>query len=156
MSDTTETPEAVAQIQAFAKEIDTIVKIGREDYGDEAFDNYSHEVAEAAGKENVLQMMESIAQFDATSRLIEHLANNPAEAKKIATMSAARRMTHLARIEAQLLPSGANTGAEPAWKVRARGGEKRGLGDDVPDKQWSKNFDRKYGAGGIPGRGNRG
>lgn len=138
-----DTPEEMA-LKAYQQSVDTIVNLGREDFGDAAFDEISRDVADAVGEANIVPFMVSIAETDAPQRIIEHLAANPDRAKKIATMSPARRAQEFGRIEAQLMPNGSGAGAEPAWKARARGGDQRGLGDDLDDKTWERNFKAKY------------
>jgi hypothetical protein len=138
-----ETPEELA-LKAYQTSVDTIINQGREDYGDATFDELSRDVADAVGEANIVPFMVAIAETDAPQRVIEHLASQPDRAKKIAAMSPARRAAELGRIEAQLMPNGSGAGAEPAWKSRARGGEKRGLGDDVDDKTWERNFKKSY------------
>jgi hypothetical protein len=139
----TDTPEELA-LKNYQHAVNTIIDLGRDDYGDQSFDEMSRDVADAVGEANIVPFMASIAETDAPQRVIEHLASNPDRAKKIASMSPARRAQELGRIEAQLMPNGSGAGAEPAWKSRARGGEKRGLGDDLDDKIWEKNFKAKY------------
>jgi hypothetical protein len=146
----TDTPEEQA-LKNYQQAVNTIVNIGREDYGDATFDEMSRDVADAVGEANLLPFMVAIAETDAPQRVIEHLASDPGRAKKIAAMTPARRAQELGRIEAQLMPNGSGAGDEPAWKSRARGGEKRGLGDDLDDKTWEKNFKAKY-PHGLPRR----
>jgi hypothetical protein len=146
-----ETPEEQA-LKSYQSAVATIVNQGREDFGDQNFDEMSRDVADAVGEANIIPFMVSIAETDAPQRVIEHLAANPDQAKKIAAMSPARRAAQLGRIEAQLMPNGSGAGAEPAWRSRARGGEKRGLGDDLDDKTWEKNFRAKYPSGFMPRR----
>lgn len=147
----TDTPEEQA-LKAYQQSVNTIINQGREDYGDATFDDLSRDVADAVGEANIVPFMVAIAETDAPQRVIEHLASNPDRAKKIATMTPARRAQELGRIEAQLMPHGSGAGDEPAWKARARGGEKRGLGDDLDDKVWEKNFKAKYPNGFMPRR----
>lgn len=139
----TDTPEEQA-LKSYQSAVDQIVGLGREDYGDQSFDEMSGEIASAIGAAHIVPFMVSVAETDAPQRIIEHLANNPDRAKKIAAMSPARRAAELGRIEAQLMPNGSGAGAEPAWKSRARSTDKRGLGDDLDDKTWEKNFKAKY------------
>jgi hypothetical protein len=147
----TDSPEELA-LKAYQQSVNTIVNQGREDFGDQTFDALSAEVADAVGEANIVPFMVSIAETDAPQRVIEHLASQPDRAKKIAAMTPARRAAELGRIEAQLMPNGSDAGAEPAWKARARGGEKRGLGDDLDDRTWEKNYKAKYPGGFMPRR----
>jgi hypothetical protein len=144
-----DTPEQIA-LKNYQSSVDTIVNQGREDYGDATFDEMAGEIASAIGEQNILPFMVSIAETDAPQRVIEHLASNPDRAKKIAAMTPARRSAELGRIEAQLMPNGSGAGDEPAWKARARGGEKRGLGEDLDDKTWERNFKKANPGGWIP------
>jgi hypothetical protein len=145
------TAEAQAKIAdaAFRNAVDKIVEFGREDLGTETFDAISQEVAAAIGNEAIGPVMASIVHCDAPVRVLEHLAENPSLAKEVATMSQARSAQAIGRIEAQLMPYGSGGGAEPAWFNRVRGG-KQGLGDDLSDAQWEKNFKRKYPGGFNP------
>ena len=142
---------AMAQAQHIYKtSVDAIVALGREDMGTDTFDHLAQELVGAIGVEKREDVMVSVMQCDAPTRVIQHLAENPDRAKKISDMSPARRAAELGRIEAQLMPSGGDFGAEPAWMARARGGSKTGLGDDLSDAQWEKNFRRKYPDGWVP------
>jgi hypothetical protein len=149
-----ETPEQlIARAQAQAamaqeqlnRNVNTVIQQGYEDYGQGTFDTLSQDLSDAIGKENVGPVMASIIQCDAPTRVIQHLAEFPDEAKRIASMPPARRQAALARIENQVMPNGpGNVGADPAWVGRAKGGESRSLGDDVSDAVWERNFKRKY------------
>lgn len=139
----TDTPEEQA-LKAYQQSVDTIINQGREDYGDATFDEMSQGVADVVGEANIVPFMVSIAETDAPQRVIEHLASNPDRAKKIAAMTPARRAQELGRIEAQLMPNGSGGGAEPAWKSRARNGDRPRLTDDVSDAAWEKAFKAKY------------
>ena len=140
------TPEQQA-LEAYQAAVSTVVAQGQEDYG-ATFDEMSQDVADAIGKENIMPVMASILGCDAPQRVIEHLSQFPERAKKIANMTPGRRAAELGRIEAAIMPNGlSDAGADPAWVTRARGGEKRGLGDELSDEQWWKNFQKKY-----PGR----
>jgi hypothetical protein len=143
------TPEEQA-LAIYQQSVNTIIQQGREDFGDETFDSLSADVAAAIGPDAVLPLMVQIIQTDAPQRVIEHLAANPERAKKLAGMSPARQAAELGRIEAQLMPNGSGGGADPAWVTRARGGEKRGLGDDLSDAQWERNFKKQNPGGWIP------
>lgn len=134
---------AIAQLHQMAEKV---IELGREEVGAETFDAMSKDVADAVGAENIGPVMASIVHTDAPQRIIQHLSENPDLAKSLAGMSQARRAQALGRIEAQLMPYGGGGGAEPAWFARARG-EKSGLGDDLSDEQWHKNFQRKYPGG---------
>lgn len=140
-----ETPEQQA-IKNFWNSVGIFIGQGQEDFGNETFDGLCQDVASTIGREAITPLMESIYHTDAPARVIEYLAANPDKAKKIATMHPGRRAAELGRIEAQIMPNGlgGDIGADPAWITRARGGEKRGLGDDLDDKTWERNFKKKF------------
>jgi hypothetical protein len=145
MADEQNTQEAQRQMHLaeLQRLTDKVIEIGREDVGAETFDALAVDVAEAVGRENMEAVMTDIVHCDAPQRVIQHLSENPELAKSIAGMSQARRAQALGRVEAQLMPTGSGGGIEPAWFDRARG-NKRGLGDDLSDKQWETNFKRLH------------
>lgn len=145
--------EAVASAdREHAAAVSIIIEQGREDFGPETFDSLAQDVADSVGADRIGSLMRLIAQTDAPVRVIAHLAENPDRAKKLATMTPGRAAAELGRIEGQLMPDGSGGGAEPAWVSRAKGGNKRGLGDDVDDKTWERNFKKQYyGDGGFKG-----
>jgi hypothetical protein len=136
--------------ETFNRQVDTVIQQGYEDYGQGTFDTLSKDLSDAIGKENIASVMSSIVQCDAPTRVIQYLAENAEEAKRIASMPPARRQAALGRIENQVMPNGpGNVGADPAWVSRAKGGESRSLGDDVSPEVWERNFRKKYYDGGA-------
>jgi hypothetical protein len=126
---------------------------GREDFGDETFNSMCQDFVDAVGKDQVVPLMRLITQTDAPTRVVAHLAENPDLAKRISKMPAGRAAAELGRVEAQLMPNGSGGGADLAWVSRAKGGNKRGLGDELSDAQWEKNFKAKfYTGGGLDGQ----
>ena len=150
MPDETMTPEELAA--AVDLSIAMIAERGREEYGIENFDSMCQDLTSVIGADNLEKFKKVVVQCDAPARVYEHLAAFPDRAKEIARMPQARMHAALGRIEAQLMPNAGNFGAEPAWLARERSAEKRGLGDDLSDSQWERNFKKKYPDGFIPPR----
>ncbi len=144
---TEKTPEQLA-LENYQRSVETIINQGREDYGEATFDDLSRDVADAVGETNIVPFMAQLAECDAPARIVEHLASNPALAKKIGSMSPARRAAELGRIEARLMPDGSGAGDEPAWKSRSRNGDRPRLEDDsLSDAAWEKAYKAKYPSG---------
>lgn len=146
------TPEEQQQqwLADYRASVDEIIRQGHEDLGDETFDSISQDVATAVGKDAIEPLMEAIRHCDAPVRVIQHLAENPERAKAIAAMPAGRRNAELGRIEAQIMPSASVGGADPAWKARARGGEKRTYSDAMSDAEFERFFKKKHPGGFNP------
>jgi hypothetical protein len=147
---TTEAQLAMA-MEAFKKDVGTIVDLGRSEYGEEGFDTMSQIVGEAIGGiEKVAPFMAAVRECDAPVAVIRHLSENPDLAAKIGGMSDARRLAALARVEAQLLPhaNGTSTGADPAWRGQARRGGRVDItspaSDSASDEAWYAAWCRRY------------
>jgi hypothetical protein len=121
--------------------VDIIVGMGRDEYGPQTWDEMADDVVNAIGRDKVNGFMGLLQNCDAPTRVVAHLAENPDRAKKIAGMTAGRAAAELGRIEAELMPVGAGGGADPLWVAEVKGGRKRGLGDELSDSQWEKNYE---------------
>lgn len=147
--------EQARALALYSQSVNTIIQQGREDFGDEGFDNMSKEVTDVIGEENILPLMVGIMQCDAPQRVIEHLAAHPDRAKKLVGVTPARLSSELGRIEAQIMPYGSNSGADPAWIGRAKSGDKsRVYSDAMSDKEFEKYYNRNYEPGTLRRRGN--
>jgi hypothetical protein len=141
---------AVAQHE---KEVNEIVAIGQDNYGAQVFDDASQTIADKLGP-RAQELMLLAKQFDAPHRLIVELSNNPEQLERLGKMPTARMITELARIESRMAPHGhVSTGAAPAWKGQ-KGGRvsdtdwRANAGDNLSDKAWSREFDRRMAARG--------
>jgi CO/xanthine dehydrogenase Mo-binding subunit len=152
------TPEEAAALQqhyaqqqaqpSLEKDIRDIVEIGRTHFSTATFDDQSQTVADVLGdKKN--QVLQILAEFDRPHEVIAHLAQNEAQLKKLATLSPARQVIEIGKIEARL-SSSVNTGADPLWKTPAvRSGRvsdadwKTSFGEGLDDKRFDKEFWRR-------------
>jgi len=147
---TAEAQQKIAYAQ-FQHNVSTIIEQGREDFGSETFDQLSHDLVEAIGREALDPIMRSILQTEAPARMAAFLAENPDRAKQLTRMSEARRAASLAKIEVELMPNLAPSGDEPAWVLRARGGNKKPrMTDDATDAEFEAAWKLKYPNGYIP------
>ncbi len=132
----------------YEQAVNAVIQLGRDDFGETTFDEMSRDLVGAVGQDALPSVMLQLLQTDCPTRLVEYGSNNPEWAKKLAKMSPARRAAELGRIEALLLPNGAGGGDDPAWITRIRGRDHRGagngLGDDVDDRTWERNFKKLH------------
>jgi hypothetical protein len=153
--------ELIAKVQAQAamayeqhvRNVDAVVAQGREDF--QNFDENMDGLRDAVGADKLPEITALSLNFENPSRLLNHLAENPSDAKRVAGMSPGRRAAELARIEARLMPDAVDaSSAEAAWIKRAKGGEKaRDLNDpSISDQDFERLFRKKYPQGFIPPR----
>jgi hypothetical protein len=135
--------KATDPVDKFNVDADRIFLNGVEQFPD--FEN-SVEVLKSAGvmsQDVILQAME----LDNPAKVFDELAKDVDLAKQVASLSPVRRAAALAAISTgQPIPT---TNATPSWK-RSRNDLSR---EDISDKAWAAAYDKRYGLGGLPGRG---
>jgi hypothetical protein len=149
--DTQLSPEQQMVLQQHAKNVNDLVEYGRQSHGSAAFDDASQRLVETLGNDKAQMFIADAMQFNAPDRVIMHLAANEIRLKKLATLPPAQRAVEIARIESEYASHGhTTTSATPAWRdTHAKGGRvsdedwKHSYGDNLTDKQWHAEFDRR-------------
>jgi len=108
-----------AQQQALAQhqlETELIIKQGREEHGEDRFDDMSAKLAAKLGGRTA-EFLTIARQFDNPVAIISYLAEDEKRAEHISKLPTHRMVTELGRLDAKLTPSSQSlTSAEPLWK----------------------------------------
>lgn len=91
-------------------------------------------------------MRMAIVESDVGPEIVYHLANNPAEAARIAALSPLSQARELGKLELQLStkPVKASSAPEPIKPVGARSTGSDPLSDRLSMDQWAKNFEKEF------------
>jgi hypothetical protein len=144
--------QAAAQIaaQQYQQTVNKMVETGYERFGNEAFDDMSQRVIDSVGADAVGGLNSVLTGLDNPASVIEHFADNPDEARRLAGMSPTRAAAQLAKIESRLNPNlatGNMSTTRPGWHNRPSGGRSPDavLSDNATsDREWEKAFRKKY------------
>jgi len=139
-----------AQQQALAQhqlETQLIIKQGREEHGEDRFDDMSAKLAAKLG-DRVPEFMNIARQFDNPVAIVAALAEDEKRAEHLAKLPTHRMIAELGRLDAKLTPSSqALTSGEALWKSKGRSQGKLSDADwssprqdTLSEKEWDKQF----------------
>jgi hypothetical protein len=90
-------------------------------------------------------MSQAIVESPVGAELTYFLAQNPAEAARIAALSPARQAAEIGKLEDKVSkPAKASSAPEPIKPVGGRSGVADLLSDKLPIDQWAKNFEKQF------------
>lgn len=102
-------------------------------------------VGGATSVEMTPAMNQAIVESDAGPQVAYFLAQNPAEAARIAALSPARQAAEIGKLEDKVSkPAKASSAPEPIKPVGGRSGVADLLSDKLPIDQWAKNFEKQF------------
>lgn len=90
-------------------------------------------------------MMQAIIESDVGPQVAYYLAQNPAEAARIASLSPASQAREIGKLEDRVTkPAKASSAPEPIKPVGSRSQVSDLLSDKLPFDQWAKNFEKSF------------
>lgn len=90
-------------------------------------------------------MTQAIIESEAGPQILYHLAQNPAEAARIASLSPASQAREIGKLEDRVTrPAKASSAPEPIKPVGSRSQVSDLLSDKLPFDQWAKNFEKSF------------
>lgn len=90
-------------------------------------------------------MTQAIIESEAGPQILYHLAKNPAEAVRIASLSPASQAREIGKLEDRVTrPAKASSAPEPIKPVGSRSQVSDLLSDKLPFDQWAKNFEKSF------------
>ena len=90
-------------------------------------------------------MMQAIIESDAGPQVAYYLAQNPAEAARIASLSPASQAREIGKLEDRVTkPAKASSAPEPIKPVGSRSQVSDLLSDKLPFDTWAKNFEKSF------------
>ncbi len=111
----------------------------------ESIPDFADVVGNATEVEMTPVMKQVIVESDVGPNIAYFLAQNPAEAARIAALSPARQAAEIGKLEDRVTkPAKASSAPEPIRPVGGRSQVSDLLSDRLPPEQWYKNFEKSF------------